>query len=460
MNPVLAAFERLIVGPEPSPAVEPLLCFSKGQTLSRNDLTESVLVVASINKGKTTLLRTPLRAMLRDGFGGLIPVVKGSLIPSVVEFARAEGRERDVVVLGPQAKHVFNPLEHETRPAEAAALLAELSEVLAGRARDGTNEAFWREQLAIILRHLFTLCQVACGRLDLLVAAELFDARASTLAEAADPVWRASSAMARAMDKVNRQTARPEVLDAVSYFARSFPTHGDRLQGSLAATVGGVFDHLRRSPLREIFTGRSTFSMEDLFERGKICVVGLPVLDSAAGRVANALMQFCFSRAAVRRSRDHYSFLVLDECQELATRELMEKLAVLREFKVATILLTQNLAVLDERIGETAREGLCGLMGTKIFGPQGHAATRQWAAEQIGKCKTLVRTTTKGGSSNHHGSGSNYSTSVHEQWDYRVPPICFAGLRVGQTIVLRDGRVWRARWHRDKPGRWGTVRIV
>src|SRR5437870_994558 len=104
MNPVLAAFERLIVGPEPSPAVEPLVCFRNGETLSRNDFTESVLVIASINKGKTTLLRTPLRAMLRDGFGGLIPVVKGSLIPSMVEFARAEGRERDVVVLGPNAK--------------------------------------------------------------------------------------------------------------------------------------------------------------------------------------------------------------------------------------------------------------------------------------------------------------------------------------------------------------------
>ncbi len=460
MNPALAAFERLFVGPESNPAVEPLLAFRNGETLSRGNFTESMLVMASINKGKTTLLRTPLRAMLRDGFGGLIPVVKGSLIPSVVEFARAEGRERDVIVLGPQAKHVFNPLEHETRPAEAASLLAELSEVLAGRARDGSNEAFWREQLAIILRHLFTLCQVACGRLDLLVAAELFDARANTVAEAADPVWRSSSAMARAMEKVTRETARPELLDAVNYFTRAFPTHGDRLQGSLAATVSGVFDHLRRPPLRDLFNGRSTFSMEDLFERGKICVVGLPVLDSAAGRVANALAQFCFCRAAVRRSREHYSFLVLDECQELVTRELMEKLAVLREFKVAAMLLTQNLAVLDERIGETAREGLCGLMGTKIFGPQGHAATRQWAAEQIGKCKVPVRTTTKGYSSNRQGGGSNHSTSEHEQWDYRVPPIGFSRLRVGQTVVLRDGRVWPARWHKDKPGRWGTVRII
>lgn len=460
MISLLSAFERLFIGREVHPSNERLLCFRNGETLSRNALTESVLVVASINKGKTTLLRTPLRAMLRDGFGGLVPVVKGSLIPDVVDFARAERRERDLVVLGTGAAHVFNPLEHEARPAEAAALLAELSEVLAGRARDGVNEAFWREQLAIILRHLFTLCQAACGRLDLLVAAELFDARASTLAEVADPVWRTSSPMARAMDKAQRQQARPELLDAVNYFTRSFPTHGDRLQGSLAATVGGVFDQLRRPPLRELFTGRSTFSMEDLFERGKICVVGLPVLDSAAGRVANALMQFCFCRAAVRRSRRHYSFLVMDECQELVTRELMEKLAVLREFKVATILLTQNLAVLDERIGETAREGLCGLMGTKIFGPQGHAATRQWASDQIGKCKIVVQTRSKGYSSSERGSGSNHGTSEHEHWDYRVAPIHFARLRVGETIVLRDGRVWRARWHKAKPGRWRTVGMV
>lgn len=457
---LLSAFERLFIGPEMHPSNQPLVCFRNGETLSRNALTESMLVIASINKGKTTLLRTPLRAMLRDGFGGLIPVVKGSLIADLIDFTRVERRERDLIVLAAGTSQVFNPLEHEARSAEAAALLAELSEALAGRARDGVNESFWREQLAIILRHLFTLCQVACGRPDLLVAAELFDARANTLAEVADPVWRLSSRLAHAIDKVQRQSARPEERDAVNYFTRSFPTHGDRLQGSLAATVTGVFDHLRRPPLRELFTGRSTFSMEDLFERGKICVVGLPVLDSAAGRVANALMQFCFCRAAVRRSRRHYSFLVMDECQELVTRELMEKLAVLREFKVATILLTQNLAVLDERIGETAREGLCGLMGTKIFGPQGHAATRQWASEQIGKCKIVVQTKTKGYSSSDRGSGSNHGTSEHEHWDYRVPPIRFARLRVGQTVVLRDGRVWRSRWHKERPGRWGTVRII
>lgn len=460
MNALLSALERLLIGPEPDPADEPLLRFATGETLSRRALTESLLVMASVGKGKTTLLRTPLCAMLRDGFGGLVPVVKGSLVDDVARFVRAEDRERDLIVLRPGGAHVFNPLEHESRPDEAAALLAELSDVLAGRKHEGENEAFWREQLAIILRHLFTLCRVACGRLDMVVAAELFDGRANTLAQVADPHWRAESVLARALKTAVTHTAEAETLDAVAYFERTFPTHGDRLQGSLAATVSAVFDHLRRPPLRQLFTGRSSFTMDDLLDRGKICVVALPALDSAAGRMANALVQFCFCRAAVKRPRLHYSFLILDECQELVTRELMTKLAVLREFRVASVLLTQNLAVLDERIGETAREGLCGLLGTKIFGAQNHAATRQWASDQIGKCKTRVQSRTTGHSSGRGGGGSSASLSEHEQWDYRVPPLTFAQLGVGETVVLRDGCFWRARWHQNESGRNETVAVV
>lgn len=459
MNAFFSYIERLLTGADSDPADEPILKFATGETLSRRALTESLLVMASVGKGKTTLLRTPLCGMLRDGFGGLVPVVKGSLVDDVVRFVRAEGRERDLIVLRPGGGHVFNPFKNESRPDEAAALLAELSEVLAGRKREGESEAFWREQLAIILRHLFTLCQVACGRLDMVVAAELFDGRANTVAQAADPLWREASVLGRVLKTVVAQTDA-EIQDAVTYFEKTYPAHGDRLQGSLAATVSVVFDHLRRPPLRQLFTGRSTFTMDDLLDRGKICVVALPVLDSAAGRVANALVQFCFCRAAVKRARAYYSFLILDECQELVTRELMGKLAVLREFRVASVLLTQNLAVLDERIGETAREGLCGLMGTKVFGAQTQAATRQWASEQIGKSKTPVRSKTNGRTSGRGGGGTSFSVSEHEQWDYRVSPLTFAQLVVGETIVLRDSRFWRSRWHQSRLTVKGHVQIV
>jgi type IV secretory pathway TraG/TraD family ATPase VirD4 len=458
MNPVLSAIERLGIGREPDPSDEIILNFGNNHTLTRRGLCESALAIASPGKGKTTLARTLYRAMLRDRFGGLVLCVKHSQVNEFLSLAKAEGRERDCIVLAPGRGHAFNPLASETNSAEAAALLGEIAEVLASRVRDGgENEAFWRAQLGIILRNLFVLCRLAYGQHDVLLAAELFDGRANSLAELADLNWKATSPLAVALALARTHEADSDARLAVEYFTRAFPSHGDRLQGSLAATVSSVFDHLRRSPLRELFAGESTFSMEDLFENGRVCIVGLPALDSADGKIANAIMQFCYCRAATKRVREHHSFLVSDECQETVSRELMRKLAVLREFKVASVMLTQNLAVLDDRIGETAREAFCGLLGLKIFGPQGHAVTRQWAADQIGKRKLPVETKTR---TTGERGGNNTSKSEQPQWDYRVPPSRFAELALGETICLRDGKVWLSHWHRDKPGKCGTVRIV
>ena len=457
MNTLMSIVERIGIGAAPNSADGVLLDTGFDHEITRGALTESVLVMAGTNKGKTTLGRTLYRAMLRDRWGGLVLCVKQSQIAEFQEACRLENREKDCLVLSPGGAHAFNPFAGETSAAEAAALVAEISEVLAGKVRDGgDNESFWRAQLGIILRNLFTLCGIVYGRFDVVKVAELFDGHANTLSEVEDPQWRRTSPLAFALEAARRLSDNVDARLAVDYFTRSFPGHGDRLQGSLSATVASVFDYLRRPPLCDLFAGCSTFTMDDLLDNGKICVVGLPALDSADGKIANAIMQFCFCRAATRRPREHYSMLVSDECQETVSRELMRKLAVLREFKVASIMLTQNLAVLDDRIGETAREGFCGLLGFKIFGPQGHGGTRQWAAEQIGKRKVPVKTTTTGRSAGQSSSG----TSESVQWDYRVPPSRFAELVPGETICLRDGKVWLARWHKDKPGKRGTVRIT
>jgi len=353
----------------------------------------------------------------------------------------------------------LNPLAGQTNPNEAADLIGELAEVLAEKVKGGgENDAFWRAQLTIVLRNLFTLCWCTYRRLDVIRAAELFDDRANHIAEIADPRWQETSRLAAALRVARKNQDDVGAGLAVEYFEKTYPTHGDRLQGSLAATVGGVFDYLRRSPLREIFSGESTFSMDDLLTRRKIAVVGLPALDSVDGRVANAVMQFCFCRAATRGSDNTPTFIAADECQELVNREFMRKMAVLREFRVATVLLTQNLAVLDEKIGETAREGLCALMSTKVFGHQSHEATRKWATEQIGKRKMEKETKTKGSSGSNLSQSS--SKSVHEEWEARIPPSRFSKLAMGETICLREGHVWQSRWHKDCPGKRGTVAIA
>ena len=460
MNPILSFVERIAIGAEVDEIERPLIDFRNDHTLSQRDLCKSVLIMASPDSGKTTLARTLYRGMLRRHYGGLVLCVKQSQIDEFLSSARLEEREDDCIVVTAGGLHTFNPLAHENNVNEAAALIGELTEVVADKIRGGDNDSFWKSQLLIILRNLFALCELAYGKFDVVKAAELFDGRANSSTEIFDPTWQETSSLAIALRMAKKCMDDVNIGLAVEYFERTFPSHGDRLQGSLAATVSSVLDYLRRPPLRALFAGESTFAMEDLLNGGKICIVGLPVLDSVDGKIANALLQFCFCRAASRPGRKNFAFLISDECQETVSSELASKLAVLRESKIATILLTQNLAVLDQKIGLTARQSLCALLETKIFGGQNHAETRQWAAEQIGKRKVPVETKTTGSNSGERGSGRNASKSVGEQWDYRVPPLRFAELEVGETICLRREEVWRARWHKDKPGKCGTVRIV
>lgn len=457
MNCILGFLERVAVGPEVSPLDVPLAEFPKGQQLLRRDYHKGICAVASPDSGKTTLARTLFRAALRDRQGGLVLAVKRAQIQEFSDLCAGEGRSDDCFVVRPGGKFCFNPLENETSISEAAAFIGELAEVLADKVREGgENEAFWRAQLDIILKNLFQLCWVKNGRLDVVEAAELFDGRANTAAEISDPSWQRNSPLAAALTLAKKNLGDTETRLAIEYFERTFPAHGDRLQGSLSATVSGVFDALRRPPLRDLFSGASTFTMDQILNCGRICIVGLPVLDGVEGRLANAILQFAFCRTATRIERMQDAFLACDECQETVSRELMRKLAVLREYRVGTVLLTQNLAILDEKIGEKAREAMLGLMATKFFGTQTHAATRQWAAAQIGKHQVEVVTKTSGSS----GGVSNSGRSTHKVWDYRVPPLRFAKLRQGETVCLKGSEMWRARWHRDSPGKKGTVRII
>ena len=158
--------------------------------------------------------------------------------------------------------------------------------------------------------------------------------------------------------------------------------------------------------------------MRDLLHAGKVCVMAMPTQGSelggvspTEGRIANAILQFCFCRAATQTARDSNVFLISDECQETVTRELVRQLSVLREFRVATVLLTQNLAVLDARFGRAAREGILSNLKTKVFLQQHHAETREWAAQQIGKVMREKRNP-----SYQWGRGGQVTVSIRARW--------------------------------------------
>jgi type IV secretory pathway TraG/TraD family ATPase VirD4 len=468
MNRVLEFVERVFWGAPDAEKKTPLLVFSNGGTFNVGDAFESVLFIGSSGSGKTSAAATYYRAMLLDQFGGLVLCVKGNQVEKFVALCRECGRESDVILLGVNGGHRFNPLAGAS-VTEAASVLVELADVLR-RQTSKAEDAFFRQQSEIMVHRLLTLCWSHYGRLDISDVARMFKGRATDLIRLVDPGWRQSSVMAAALDKA-RANPDEDMQRAVEYFEQDFPTHGDRLQGSLAATVSGVLDNLTSRKMKALFSGESTFTMRDLLFGGKICVLAVPVLgdeglmtDPTDGKIANGLMQFCFCRAAAKSNHENNVFLISDECQETLSVDLRSKLAVLRDHRVATVLLTQDLPTIDAILGVDERKAILAKCTTKVFLRQGDADTREWASAQFGKYmgeQTSHTTTRSDGKTSR-----SHSTQPAEL--YRARPESFAKLKNGkeeyhcivESVVLFAGKWSMERWHQERPGENGTVKIA
>jgi type IV secretory pathway TraG/TraD family ATPase VirD4 len=469
VNIVLEAIERLLVGPGVSELDDAVLDLGNGRKFTERNSHDGVLIIGAKGSGKSSLLKTFIRGMLHHMYGGVVLAVKENVVHNLAEEMDKAGRKSDLIILGPDSGHRFNFFDGCKTVIDAATVCQAISDAISDRSQgDNADGTFWRAQSARIHRATYALVKMVHGRFDYKEAAKLWAGRANSLAELADPSWQASSPLAAALRQAKPMAKlNPDLALAIDLFEADFPAFGDRLQGSLSACVSMAYDELLRSPLVEMFSGTSTFAMKDLLDRSKVCAPGLAALDSTAGAITNAILQYSFCKAATDSPREHSSFLVSDECQFTVTRELMRAMTVLREYRVCTVLATQNIAVLDDRLGVNGREGLCALCETKIFCAQNHGATRQWASEQVGKVKRMISTVTRT-SAQKIGQSSTKSVSEHEAWEDAVPPIHFAKLRNGaesvgnivETILLKNGTYFRAKWHRLNPGRGGTVKPI
>jgi len=100
-----------------------------------------------------------------------------------------------------------------------------------------------------------------------------------------------------------------------------------------------------------------------------------------------------------------------------------------------------------------------------IFTRQPDAATRQWAADRIGKVKRQRKTENQGRT---HGrsDGTSSSESTEWVWEHKFEPSVFGLLKNGgekysykvESIVHSGDQSFRASWHQEKPGKGGTVK--
>lgn len=441
MRALLVAANKTLCGKPVSPLQRGLLKFNEGHVWTVSDSHLGTLVLGSPGRGKTTMSKTLSYAFLKRDFGALVSCVKKSAAREFLETVKIAGREKHVVVLSPSSGHRLNPFELLAHPADMAAMLGEVCDMVhasQGQNSGGGIDTYWVNQRDMLLHHLGVLARDVRGHVDAGLLKRLVDGLPHSRSETIDPVWREKSPLWNAVLAQDKLPSSRERTAAVAYLTEEFPALPEKTQGSVRSMVSGALHHLCQSPVADVFSGKSTVKISDVLNHRKLLVVDMPALDSLGGKVANLVALFCFCKAAKRIDRHTDAFLLIDECQELPCRELMTSLAVLRDRRVSTVMLTQNLGVLNAGLGKKHGENICELMETIIALGQSHADTREWLCRHIGKeWKYRTSYSTSDGKRGH--------TETKEEVD-KVSATKFAELDVGESIVSFKKDHWRARW--------------
>ncbi len=417
------------------------------------DTCQGVLILGATGSGKSSGSADALALkMLRLGAGGLVLCVKVGEADYWQEIAALTGRQNDLIRVT-EAEHGFNVFEYELRRCGRGAgltlnlinLFRQIQDLVEASNGRKMGPDFWERACIRCIGNAIQLQATLDEPFTLQGIREIITSSPRNSEQAESEEWEQTSKCGKACTRALERTQDYDAIQAVDYFTLDIPKMGDKQRAGIFETWEGLADPLLRTPLRQKFCEKTTWTPEDAIDHGKIIVIDLPVKEfDFAGKMAGVIAKFMFQKAVERRAAGDERnrrpcFIWADEFENFATSydNLFQKTA--RSSKVSTVYIGQNLpgilACLGGQGGEPFMKALLGNLTTQIFHANAEETTNRYAAEAIGKDWQERQTVSTGGSHNRlappfSGSTSgNVSTSQH--LDYVVQPIEFTKMRTG-----------------------------
>lgn len=447
----------------------PLLMFSPTDSYTLGDSFEGTLICGSPGSGKTSgsgknlayaLLRTPM-------MGGLILTVKPQETQNWIAYARACGREADLIVFNAESGHVFDPLWYEWhRPGRGAGDLESIIDLFStllavGKPHAGTSsDRFWELAAEQLMRNTLVLLSLSGEPISIANMHRLIQSLPSRPGEFEEAAWQSDSYCANVIRAIRERketltTEQWQDLDMATHYAfKRWPGLDERPRSSIEITWASMADKFLFSPFSRIFcSGRATFVPELTTHQGKLIVVDFPTIEYGheTGKLINILTKLIFQRAWLRRDLTQSSnpcFLWQDEFQTLITRRCNAFQQTCREVRLSVVCLTQNILNLSEELGEqqpgSKTKAFLGNLMLKIFHQQNDPETNTYAAELIGKQYRYLD------SYNMDAKGAA-NVGAAQQLVYNVEPIAFSQLMkpdgsspISTAIVYQGGKAFNA----------------
>jgi hypothetical protein len=451
---------------------QPILMLSAVDAVTIRTAT-GILITGSPGSGKSSCsgkqVAYGLLSMSR--MGGLILTAKSEETQNWISYAKACGREKDLIVFNAESGHVFDPLFYEwTRPGRGAGDLESVIDFFSTLISIGKKEVghahdpFWERGSEQIMRNVIKLLDLAGERISIANIDRVIKSLPTRPAEFEEEGWQKESYCAQliASIKARKDTLTQDQwsdLDfATQYIFNKWPAFDERPRSSLEMTWSGMADKFLFNPFNRLFcSGKCTFTPEDTTHRGKIIICDFPLLEYGheTGRLINVILKLIFQRAWLRRKISESPnplFLWQDEFQYFVTRRDNFFQQTCRGSRVVVVCLTQNILNLSEELGEdqpgSKTKSFLGNLGLKIFHQQNDPVTCEYAADQIGKSYRYLDSYNAGSGDNNH---SHASVGGSKQLMHIVEPIEFTRLRMpdgvhpgADSIVWQSGLIFNA----------------
>jgi hypothetical protein len=448
-----------------------------------DDLTQGSLISGSAGSGKTTtsgkqlaygLLKTPHS-------GALIMTAKSEETANWISYAKACGRERDLIVFNAESGHAFDPLHYEfTRPGRGAGDMESIIDFFSTLVSIGKKEVghghdpFWERGNEQLMRNVIKLLDLAHERVSIANIDRVIKSLPTHPNEYEEDGWQKDSYCAQLIAAIR---ARQETLTAdqwsdldfaTQYIFHRWPAFDERPRSSLEMTWSGMADKFLFNPFNRLFcSGKCSFTPEMTTHEGKIIICDFPMLEYGheTGRLINVILKLIFQRAWLRRNLSESPnpvFLWQDEFQYFVTRRDNFFQQTCRGSRVAVVCLTQNILNLSEELGEdqpgSKTKSFLGNLAIKIFHQQNETETCNYAADQIGKEFKYLPNFNAGASGTSGNDQSHTSFGGSYQLMHIVEPVEFTRLLkpdsanpCAQAIVYLSGRTFNATRIRQNP---------
>ncbi len=419
--------------------------------VTMGDACENFLVTGGMGASKSTSSFFTIGQGLFEvaGCGGVGLGVKYNARNETFAMARDAGRGDDVIMFYPGSDQRFNWIDYESKvhgPGNEIIdnlmdVFVSSTEVISRKMGQGQSEPFWEYSWRQMLKHFLFLDIQANGGLDFVRVLEMCQTLPRGFADLEEP-WKFTSLTALEEAKKNCPASQARSMKlAINYLTKEMPALSDRTRACIQQMCSAMLDHHVRDLYQDAFGGKSTWTPDDILDRGKIVIVGYDVdRFGAMGQCINSIVKKCVQRALARRREKFGSDMdqcrpvafIMDEAPFLVDSQDERFLRVGRENRAINLWAIQTIPSMIDEFGggEVARNRVDGLLAhfhTKVMHQNDCDVTNNKMAEIISKDLWWRLGTNIG----QNPGGATEGRNWNQQVDYVLPPIAFKELKRG-----------------------------